>query len=97
MNLWQSEFCNNAGPLPSRNPLLSDLIGKHRPELVPPEPHRFVTEIDTALMQQILDIAERQRKPDVQHHSEVFSPGIWWIGLALLRNSCVGGDFPFPQ
>jgi hypothetical protein len=49
-------------PLPIRmsakvlNPLSSDLGGEHRAEPVPPEPHRLVANINTALMQQILDV-----------------------------------------
>ena len=37
---------------------------------VPPEPHRLMADIDATLEQQILDLAQRQRIADVQHHSE---------------------------
>ena len=49
-------------PLPIRmsakvlNPISSDLGGEHRAEPVPPKPHRLVANINTALMQQILDV-----------------------------------------
>ena len=37
---------------------------------VPPEPYRLVADIDTALEQQVLDLAQRQRVPDIHHHRE---------------------------
>lgn len=40
--------------------LPADVRGKHRPETVPPETHRFMTDIDPAFEEQILDIAQRQ-------------------------------------
>jgi hypothetical protein len=39
-------------------------------EPVPPETHRLVADIDTALEQQIFDLAQRQRVPDIHHHRE---------------------------
>jgi hypothetical protein len=50
---------------------LPDLGSKHRTEPVPPEPHRLMADIDAALEKQILDLAQRQRVPDVHHHREV--------------------------
>ena len=47
-----------------------DLCGEHRAEPVPPEPYRLVADIDTALEQQVLDLAQRQRVPDIHHHRE---------------------------
>ncbi len=38
------------------NPFSSNLRGKHRAEPVPPKPHRLVANINTALVQQILDV-----------------------------------------
>ena len=52
------------------NAPLPDLSGEHRSEPVPPEPHRLVADIDTTLEQQVLDLAQRQRIADVQHHCE---------------------------
>src|SRR6056297_1444010 len=46
---------------------LPDLGGEHRPKPVPPEPNRLVTDLDTTLVQQILNVPERQREPDVHH------------------------------
>ena len=46
------------------------LRGKHLAEPVPPEPYRLVADIDTALEQQVLDLAQRQRVPDIHHHRQ---------------------------
>jgi len=47
-----------------------DLCGEQRAEPVPPEPYRLVADIDTALEQQVFDLAQRQRVPDIHHHRE---------------------------
>ena len=47
-----------------------DLRCEHRAEPVPPEPYRLMADIDTALEQQVLDLAQRQRVPDIHHHRE---------------------------
>ncbi len=52
------------------NPALPDLRGKHRAETAPPKPNRFMADFDAAFVQQILNIAERQREPNVQHHRQ---------------------------
>ena len=49
-------------------PLLFDLSGEHRPEAVPPEAHRLVAEVDTALRQEVLHVTKAERKADVQHY-----------------------------
>src|SRR6056297_590952 len=46
---------------------LTDLGGELRPKPVPPESNRLVTDLDTTLVQQILDVPKRQREPDVHH------------------------------
>ncbi len=50
------------------HPSAADLSRKHRTEPVPPEPNGFVADLDAAFMQQILHIAERKRKPHIEHH-----------------------------
>jgi hypothetical protein len=50
-------------------PLL-DLRSEHRAEPVPPEPHRLVADLDAALEQQVLDLAKRQRVPNLHHHRQ---------------------------
>ena len=49
--------------------------GEHRTEPVPPEPHRLVAEMDTALAKNILDLRQRQRIPDVHQHREANNLG----------------------
>ena len=48
----------------------ADFSGEHQPKPVPPETDGFVANIDAALVQQILDISQRQRKPNVEHHRQ---------------------------
>jgi hypothetical protein len=43
------------------DPLPADLGGEHRAEAVPPIADGLVAEIDAALVQQVLDVAQRQR------------------------------------
>ena len=52
------------------NSPLPDLCGKHRAEPAPPETHRLVADVDAPLEQKILDLAQRQRIPDVHHHRQ---------------------------
>ena len=49
---------------------LSDLRCEQWAETVSPEPHRLVADTDTALEQQVLDLAQRQRVPNIHHHRE---------------------------
>ena len=51
------------------SPSLAPDVGReHWPEPVPPKLHSLVTNVDPAFEQQILDVTQRQRIPDVQHH-----------------------------
>jgi hypothetical protein len=52
------------------NPPFPDLRGEHRSEPVPPEPDRLVANVDAALEQQILDLAERQWLAHIHHHRQ---------------------------
>ena len=52
------------------NAPLADLSGKHWAKPVPPKTHRLVANIDTALEQQVFDLPQRKRIPDVHHHRE---------------------------
>ncbi len=47
-----------------------DLRGEHRTEPVPPETYCLVAYIDATLKQQILDLSQRNRIPDVHHYRE---------------------------
>src|SRR5271157_1941702 len=53
-----------------RHPLLSDLSGEHRAKPVPPKPDRLMADVDPALGQEILDVAQRQRVSHVHHHDQ---------------------------
>ncbi len=46
-------------------PLATDLGREDRTKTVPPIPHRLMAHIDPAFVKQILNIAQRQRKPNV--------------------------------
>jgi hypothetical protein len=54
----------------ARYPLLSDLGGEHRAKPVPPKSDRLLTDVDPALGQEILNVAQRQRVPHVHHHDQ---------------------------
>ena len=45
-----------AEPAHAADPLTTNVGGKQRSKLVPPEPHRLVTQIDPMLEQKVLDI-----------------------------------------
>ena len=49
----------------------------------PPEPHRLVADVDPALVQQVLDVPEREREPHVQHHGQ--ADDLWAAVKALER------------
>src|SRR6056297_1629700 len=66
---------------------LPDLGGELRPKPVPPEPNRLVTDLDTTLVQQILDVPERQREPDVHHDRQADDLG---RGLEVLEGVAFG-------
>jgi hypothetical protein len=53
----------------------ADFGGENRSKPVPPEPNRFVRDVDTALVQEVLDVPERQRIPDVHHHCKADNLG----------------------
>ena len=79
-------------PLPTArlhpfDPALPDLGGEKRPKPVPPEPNRLVADLDAALVQKILDIPERQRKPNIQHHRQADNLG---AGLEVLEWGAFG-------
>ncbi len=63
-------------PLPVRvcahllNSFAADFSGEHRAKSIPPIPHRFVADVDAALVQKIFDVSQRQRKANIQHDGE---------------------------
>jgi len=52
------------------NASFPDRSREHWTEPVPPEPNRLVADIDAPLMEQVLDLPQRQRIADIHHHRE---------------------------
>jgi hypothetical protein len=48
----------------------ADLGRDHRTDAVPPQPHSLVEDVDAALEQQVLDVAQRQRVADVHYDDQ---------------------------
>ena len=57
-----------------------DFLCEHRAEPIPPKTDGFVADIDAALVQQVLDIPQRQRKSDIQHHRQADD---LWAGFKI--------------
>ena len=53
-----------------RAPLRSDPGGEHRAKPVPPKPDGLIADVDTAIGQEIFDVAQRQRVSHVHHHDQ---------------------------
>ena len=77
------------------------LRGEHRSEPVPPETHGLVADVDPALEQDVLDLAQRQRIADLHHLRQandigrlieiaegVFHPTKLGNGVACLKLIC---------
>ncbi len=58
------EGAHGRGPIPA-NPSAENL-----PEAVPPEANRLMGDVDAALVEQILDVAQGKRVPDIQHNGQ---------------------------
>jgi len=58
------------GIRPTMDASSPDLRREHRPKPISPEPDRLVADIDAALGQEVLDLAQRQRIAGVHHHRE---------------------------
>lgn len=52
------------------NAFAPDLAGEHRAEPVPLEADRLVADVDAALVRQVVDVAQREQKPDIKHHRQ---------------------------
>jgi len=87
-------------PLPVRtcahpaDPVSPDLSSKHRAKSIPPVPHRFVTDVDASLVQQVLDVSERKWKANVHHDRQANDlraavkvlEGVFFHHMQKLRN-----------
>lgn len=58
-----------AGPH-ALNAALADFGGEHRTEPVPPESYRFVADVDTPFVQQVLDVPQGKRIPPIHLHCQ---------------------------
>ncbi len=78
-------------PLPIRvcthflDTFAADFSGKHRAKSIPPVPHSFVADVDPALAQQVLDIAERKWKSNVHHDRQTDDLG---AAVKVLEGVC---------
>jgi hypothetical protein len=54
----------------TRNPVLSDLCREHRAKPVPPKSDGLMADVDPALGQEILDVAQRQWVPDIHYYDQ---------------------------
>ena len=52
------------------NTPFSDLRRKHRAKTVPPDTYHLVVDIDASFMKKILDLPQRHRIPDADHHRQ---------------------------
>ena len=52
------------------NAPLADLRREPRTEPVPPGANRFMADIDAAFVEQIFDLPQRKRIPDIHHHGQ---------------------------
>ena len=47
---------------------LSDRLREQRSGPVPPETHCFMRDVDTAFVQEIFNVTQREREADIHHH-----------------------------
>ncbi|GAB5457866.1 MAG: hypothetical protein Hens3KO_08960 [Henriciella sp.] len=52
--------------------LRSNLACEDWTKPVDPKPHTLMAEIDPSLMEEVFDIPQRQRKPNIHHHRELY-------------------------
>ena len=59
-----------AEALHTAHSLSPDIRSEHRSKAIPPQPHGLVTNVNSTLEQQILDVPKREREADVHHHDQ---------------------------
>ncbi len=52
------------------DPIAFDVGREHRAEPIPPKPHGLMTNVDPSLEQQILNVPQAKREPDVHHYDK---------------------------
>lgn len=55
---------------PLLNPALADLRREDRAEAISRETHRLMADVDSPFDQDVLDLTQGQRMPDMQHHRQ---------------------------
>jgi hypothetical protein len=63
----------------------ADFSGKNRAKSISPAPQSFVADVDPALVQQVLDIAERKWKSNVHHDRQADDLG---AAMKVLEGVC---------
>ena len=63
----------------------ADFSGKNRAKSIPPAPQSFVADVDPALVQQVLDIAERKWKSNIHHDRQADDLG---AAMKVLEGVC---------
>lgn len=69
------------------HPLAPEFRREHGTKPIPPVAHRFVADLDATLMKQVFDVAQRQRKLNVEHHSKPYD---LWAGFDLTESGAFG-------
>ena len=57
------------------NAFPTDFSGKQRAKPIPPEPDRFITDVDTSFVQKVFDVPQRKRKANVHHDRQANNLG----------------------
>src|SRR5271166_2821221 len=69
-------------------------ISAHRAKPVPPKPDRLMANVDPALGQEILDVAQRQRVFHVHHHDQTDH---FWRAVEISERVAYGLRLPQPK
>ena len=54
----------------ARAPVSRDTVGEYPARSAPPDPHGFMADLEAPLVQQVFDVASRQRVADREHHRQ---------------------------
>jgi hypothetical protein len=79
-------------PLPAQmlaSPLLPDFSREFRPKMAHPKPNSLLTNIDSALMQNVFDLAKTERLSNVIHHCQAYDLG---RRFEVLERVCCGHE-----
>src|SRR5437667_1800229 len=74
-----------------RDAPLANLGGEHWTKPVPPEPDGLIADVDPALGQEILDVAQRQRESHVHHHDQTDD---LWRAVEISERAAHGMKLP---